>query len=843
MPEHASSAKRAIERGNKPPESRPAAPALVPSPGLEQAILDIGQASPAEILQLQRLAGNRAVTGLITPARIPGVQPRLMVGPADDHYEREAERVAEQVLHAPEPGPPQAAAVQRQEEEEIQTRPLAASITPFVQRQEDEEEIQTRPLVQCQLDEEEIQTRPLVQRQEDEEEIQTRRQLQRQEEEEIQTRAPGRPGWDDSFEAGPEIERRLAAGKGGAAGLPGAVRAFMEPRFGADFGNVRVHTGSDAVQMNRDLRAQAFTHGQDIYFGAGQYDPGSDAGKRLLAHELAHVVQQVPGEVRPRAGAGSAPGVQRKGPTWAGFKSHLPTWSGFKSHLPSTAALKKGATRAGRVGLAVVAPTSALQDFSMATPSTGKKVGLGVGKAGLGVLEGIAKLLLGPLTYLRFFHAKQRQGLADDTVKADYGGGPVAIAAKTLATITKAIEEVGMVAAWIGLIAGIVGAAIGAATMGAGGAAGAVVASICGIIALSCAAWSFIARTILMIGNIVRLGKYHGWSGKEIKVQIFKDGMGIFSSIIGIVTGGLGAGNVSIAGMADASYGPSVGKVLAEAGVGQASAAPADALVEGLQTRRIQRQAGLPDDSPLASPQGQDGGPSPEDLQAVAEAGDLAREIGVLGRGEQQLTNKEKANVNEVSAAVQETLPQAQKGLGPILGLGQQVENASQQANRLDTLTGTVDREENAEPDTVQEVESATARAKQAAARDPKDIKPQEVQQLGKQVRGMSPGQKKSFARRAGGAIKHLFAALFRRLAGAKKVIQSLMARIKNRLVQIVLKATGAEAPAMDFLGGLQEARDGIPRERQVLDDKEAAAGGMADLADQVAEVTRDWNG
>lgn len=829
MPEHDTSAKRTIERGNKPPESRPAGPELVPSPGLEQAILDIGQASPAEVLQLQRLAGNRAVTGLIAPAMIPGVQPRLMVGPADDHYEREAERVAEQVLHAPEPGPPQAAPVQRQEEEEIQTRPLATSITPLVQRQEDEEEIQTRPLVQRQEDEEEIQTRPLVQRQEDEEEIQTRSLIQRQEEEEIQTRAACRPGWDESFEAGPEIERRLAASKGGAARLPDSVRAFMEPRFGADFDNVRVHTGSDAVQMNRDLRAQAFTHGQDIYFGAAQYDPGSDAGKKLLAHELAHVVQQVPGEVRPQAGAAGAPGVQRKGPTWAGFKSHL----------PRMATLKKGATRAGRVGLAVVAPTSALQDFSMATPSTGKKVGLGIGKAGLGVLEGIAKLLLGPLTYLRFFHAKQRQGLADDTVKADYGGGPVAIAAKTLATITKAIEEVGMVAAWIGLIAGIVGAAIGAATMGASGAAGAAVASVCGIIALSCAAWSFIARTILMIGNIVRLGKYHGWSGKEIKVQIFKDGMGILSSIIGIVTGGLGAGNVSIAGMADASYGPSVGKVLAETGVGQASAAPADALVEGLQTRRIQRQAGLPDDSALVAPQGQDAGPSPEDLQAVAEAGDLAREIGALGRGEQQLTKKEKANVGEVSAAVQETLPQAQKGLGPILGLGEQVEEASQQANQLDTLTGNVDREENAEPDTVQEVESATARAKQAAARDPKDIKPQEVQQLGKQVRGMSPGQKKSFARRAGGAIKHLFAALFRRLAGAKKVIQSLMARIKNKLVQIVLKATGAEAPAMDFMGGLQEAKDGIPRERQVLEDKEAAAGGMADLADQVAEVTK----
>jgi len=62
----------------------------------------------------------------------------------------------------------------------------------------------------------------------------------------------------------------------------------MEPRFGADFSQVRVHTGSEAVQMNRDLNAQAFTHKQDVYFSAGKA-PAKDA---LTAHELTHVVQQ-----------------------------------------------------------------------------------------------------------------------------------------------------------------------------------------------------------------------------------------------------------------------------------------------------------------------------------------------------------------------------------------------------------------------------------------------------------------------------------------------------------------------------------------------------------------------
>lgn len=59
-----------------------------------------------------------------------------------------------------------------------------------------------------------------------------------------------------------------------------------------DFSKVRVHTDNEAVQMNQKLGARAFTHGRDIYFGAGQNKPQSTAGERLLAHELTHVVQQ-----------------------------------------------------------------------------------------------------------------------------------------------------------------------------------------------------------------------------------------------------------------------------------------------------------------------------------------------------------------------------------------------------------------------------------------------------------------------------------------------------------------------------------------------------------------------
>lgn len=80
----------------------------------------------------------------------------------------------------------------------------------------------------------------------------------------------------------------------GRGGVPLAVptRTFMESRFGADFADVRVHADDDAASAARRLHAEAFTIGRDIYFDTGHYSPESDGGKRLLAHELAHVIQQ-----------------------------------------------------------------------------------------------------------------------------------------------------------------------------------------------------------------------------------------------------------------------------------------------------------------------------------------------------------------------------------------------------------------------------------------------------------------------------------------------------------------------------------------------------------------------
>jgi hypothetical protein len=74
--------------------------------------------------------------------------------------------------------------------------------------------------------------------------------------------------------------------------LDGGIRAFFDSRFGHDFSRVRVHTDAVAAESANQVRAQAFTVGDHIMFGKGQFAPATEEGRRLLAHELAHVVQQ-----------------------------------------------------------------------------------------------------------------------------------------------------------------------------------------------------------------------------------------------------------------------------------------------------------------------------------------------------------------------------------------------------------------------------------------------------------------------------------------------------------------------------------------------------------------------
>jgi hypothetical protein len=90
----------------------------------------------------------------------------------------------------------------------------------------------------------------------------------------------------------------------GGAPLDTGTRADMEGRFGTDFGDVRVHTGGAAEESAKSVGAHAYTVGSNVVFQRDRYDPGSDAGRTMLAHELTHVVQQRSGPVDGTPAAG-----------------------------------------------------------------------------------------------------------------------------------------------------------------------------------------------------------------------------------------------------------------------------------------------------------------------------------------------------------------------------------------------------------------------------------------------------------------------------------------------------------------------------------------------------------
>ena len=89
-----------------------------------------------------------------------------------------------------------------------------------------------------------------------------------------------------------ELDTAIQRARGGGQPLDTGARTRMESAFGANFSGVRIHTNAAADALNQSLQAHAFTTGQDIFFRQGGYSPGSSSGRELLAHELAHVVQQ-----------------------------------------------------------------------------------------------------------------------------------------------------------------------------------------------------------------------------------------------------------------------------------------------------------------------------------------------------------------------------------------------------------------------------------------------------------------------------------------------------------------------------------------------------------------------
>lgn len=175
-------------------------------------------------------------------------QPKLTVNTSSDAYEQEADRVADEVMRMKDGDAP---IVQR----------MALSAVPRIQRK----------CAECEREE----------------------RAQRKE-------ATSTSG---GFSAPPIVQQTLT--RSGGQPMDASTRQFMEHRFGQDFSQVRIHTDARAALSAAAIQARAYTSGRHIVFGQGQYQPSSEQGKRLLAHELVHVGQQREGAVQRACVAGT----------------------------------------------------------------------------------------------------------------------------------------------------------------------------------------------------------------------------------------------------------------------------------------------------------------------------------------------------------------------------------------------------------------------------------------------------------------------------------------------------------------------------------------------------------
>ncbi len=189
----------------------------------------------------------------VAPRAVGTMQAKLAVNAPGDAYEQEADRVAERVMRMPaEPKP---------------RRPCACGGGCPRCRTDDRRRVQTKRVD---------------------------------------------PAGSGPAVAPPIVEDALATGGGP---LPAGLRADMERRFGHDFGRVRLHVDARAAAAAAAVGARAYTVGPDVAFAAGEYAPNTDAGRRLIAHELAHVLQQ---------GAAPAPMLQRDSGGPGGKKEETP---------------------------------------------------------------------------------------------------------------------------------------------------------------------------------------------------------------------------------------------------------------------------------------------------------------------------------------------------------------------------------------------------------------------------------------------------------------------------------------------------------------------------------------
>ncbi|QLE45704.1 DUF4157 domain-containing protein (plasmid) [Nostoc sp. C052] len=200
-----------------------------------------------------RFGHNIANIPLRRPDTPTSIQTKLTIGEPGDKYEQEADETARQIVQR----------IHQSQGEKVQRESLPLEEEELQMKLEGRIQRESLP-----AEEDELQMKPVVQR-----------------------------VADEGMATSPDLETSIQQARGSGQPLADSIKSPMEQAFEADFSRVKVHTDTQADQLNQSIQAKAFTTGQDVFFRQGAYEPGSLGGQELLAHELTHVVQQNGGVV------------------------------------------------------------------------------------------------------------------------------------------------------------------------------------------------------------------------------------------------------------------------------------------------------------------------------------------------------------------------------------------------------------------------------------------------------------------------------------------------------------------------------------------------------------------
>lgn len=224
-------------------------------------------------------------------------QAKLSVNKPGDKFEKEADSVADAVANKSS----QKSMLQQKKISSVQRLATSAEdekLSTNDARMQKDKEIQEKPMQNVADDAEKEKKKPVqkmdkpgAEKEKEKKPVQKMNKPGEKDKEKEKKPVQAKQDSDGSV-APSKVSSKIENNAGKGKRLPAKTLNEMNSSFGVDFDSVKIHNDNDAAEMNKELNAQAFTHGEDIYFNEGKFDPENLKGKNLLAHELTHVVQQ-----------------------------------------------------------------------------------------------------------------------------------------------------------------------------------------------------------------------------------------------------------------------------------------------------------------------------------------------------------------------------------------------------------------------------------------------------------------------------------------------------------------------------------------------------------------------